>query len=156
MNIENLFSKEVTVKISIVNIENKKLTKSIFNQLNISLPFDSLFNLKQNVKFLGYINDKGKWIIWSNNEYIYKCELKNIYPMARLNLNRDKIRDLIEIYPSELVKSLYHFMNESSFFEYRDTEISSVLDKKEQYIIIERQEEVREIINELLKRQIIL
>jgi hypothetical protein len=156
MNIEKLFSKEVTVKISVLTIENKKITKSIFNQLNYSLPFDNLFNLKSNVKFLGYINDKLKYVIWTNNEFIYKCELKEFYPIARLNLDGDLIRDLIEIYPSETVKSLYHYLNDYSIYEYRDLQISSVLEKKEQYSIIDRKEEIQKIITEILKRQILL
>lgn len=156
MNIEKLFPKETTIKINIVKIDNKKITKSIFNQINRSSPFDKLYHLKENIKFLGYINDKTKWIIWTNNEFLFKYEIKEIYQMSRINLNKNTIEELQKIYPSEKVKSLYSQKNEFDHFEYRDIEISSVLDIKEQSEILDKKEMVEEIISEILKRQIFL
>mgnify|MGYP000881306201 CR=1 FL=1 len=156
MNVEKLFTKQTTIKISVVTIDNKKLSKSIVNQLNVSSPFDKLYNLKENAKFLGYINDKSKWIIWTNDEFIFKYELKLIYPIARINLDKNTLSDLIDIYPSDIVKSRYAFENEYGDFENRELQISNALDKKDQYILIERIEEVQKIITEILKRQILL
>jgi hypothetical protein len=156
MNIEKLFTKETTIKINIVKIDNKKITKSVFNQINRSSPFDQLYNLKENIKFLGYINDKTKWIIWTNNEFLFKYEIKEIYQMSRINLHKNTIEELQKIYPSEKVKSLYSQKNEFDHFEYKDIEISNVLDIKEQSEILDKKEMVEKIISEILKRQIFL
>jgi hypothetical protein len=155
MNIENLFTKDTTVKITVLKIENKKFTKGIFNQLHISSPFDKLYNLKENVKFLGYINDKTRWIIWTNGNSLFKYDVKEFYPLRFLNLNSDKIKDLIQIYPNEEVKSLYTAMDQG-YYEYRDSQISTVLDVKIQYEIIDKKEKVDKILTEVLKRQIYL
>jgi hypothetical protein len=151
MNFDKIFTKEITVRLCVVKIENKKLTKSIFNQLNIISPFDKLYNLKDNVKILGYIKDKTRWVIWSNGQSLFKYELNNLYPLIGLDLNKDKIEDLIKIYPSETVKSLY-FGNDN----YQYMVVSCVLDKKEQYEIINKKEMIDKFRIEVLNRQIYL
>lgn len=156
MNIKELFTKTTTVNISVVKINNKNLTKSIFNQLNISSPFDRLYNLKDNVKFLGYVNDKTKWIIWSDENNLFRYELKELSPIVYLNLDQDTIDMLVKIYPSELVKELYNYTDAEYEKIYRDNQISTVLDVKEQYIILEKQKLVREIFENILERQILL
>lgn len=156
MNIEKLFIKETTLKLSVIKVDNKRIIKSIFNQINIDSPFDELYTLKQNVKFLGYINEKKKWIIWKNNDFLFKYDLGKIYPISQINLNKNTIDELITIFPSEKVKLLHSFQNEQSHFEYRDIEISSVLDPNEQYLIMDVIELVDDIIDEILKRQIFL
>lgn len=156
MNIKELFTKTTTVNISVVKINNKNLTKSIFNQLNISSPFDRLYNLKDNVKFLGYVNDKTKWIIWSDENNLFRYELKEFSPIVYLNLDRDTIDMLVKIYPSELVNEIYNYTDAEYEKIYRDNQISTVLDVKEQYIILEKQKLVREIFENILERQILL
>lgn len=156
MYTEKLFEKETMIKISIVKIDNKKLTKGIFNQINRKSPFDELYNLEQNVKFLGYVNDKSKCLIWIDGELLYKYEIKNLYPFLRIDLNKSTITDLLEVFPSEKVESIHSFKNDIGIHEYQDIEISCVLDKKEQYNIIEKKENIKEIVEELLKRQIFL
>jgi hypothetical protein len=47
MFIEKLFEKEVTIKVSIVKIDKKKLTKGVFNQLNVKSPFDDTYNFRR-------------------------------------------------------------------------------------------------------------
>jgi len=156
MNTEKLFEKEATIKISVVKIDNKKLTKGVFNQINWKSPFDRLYNLKENVKFLGYVNDKSKWLVWSNGEFLYKYKISDFYPFLRIDFNKNTINELLDVFPSEVVKSLNDFKNQMGHYEYTDLEISSVLDVKEQYVIIEKKENIEEIINGLLKRQIFL
>ena len=151
MEIEKLFTKEITIKVSIIKLDNKKMTKGIFNQLHIISPLDKLYNLKENTKILGYINEKGRWIIWSNNENIYKYELNKFFPLRRIDLNAENIEALISVYPSEKVKNLYHADYKEN---YREMQISSVLDIKEQYEIIEKKEMIEKLIEEILKRQI--
>ena len=111
MNLDKLFTKESTIKISVISINDKKITKSIFNQLNIKNPFDKHINLLENVLFLGYINDKTKWIIWKDNDFLYKYELKHLLQIKWIDVNRNTIKDLLEIYPTEVVKNAYHFVD---------------------------------------------
>lgn len=154
MIIDKLFEKEVTVKVSVVKIDNKKLTKSIFNQLHYSSPFDSLFNLKENVKFLGYVNDDFRYLIWTNGEFIFKCNLNEFTKFRKIDLNKNTISDLHEVFPSEKVESLFLVKNEIGFNEYQDLQITQVLGPKYQSEILDKQENVEKIIKELLKRQI--
>lgn len=156
MHIERLFEKEATIKISVVKIENKKLTKGIFNQINWQSPFDKFYNLKENVKFLGYVNDNFKCLVWTNGDSLYKYRIKDFYPFRSIDLNKNTINELIEIFPSDQVESLHSFKNEMGIYEYQELQISCVLDVKEQYVIIEKKENVEKIIKELLKRQIYL
>lgn len=156
MNIDKLFTKTTTVNISVVKINNKNFTKSIFNQLNISNPFDRLYNLKNNVKFLGYVNDKTKWMIWTDEINLFKFELREFFTIIHLDLNKDIIDKLVRVYPSELVKNLYNYVDEEYQETYKNNQISTVLDLKEQYIILEKQELVREIVENILERQIFL
>ncbi|WP_136468997.1 hypothetical protein [Flagellimonas onchidii] len=151
MDFGKIFTNETTIKISVVKLDNKKMTKGIFNQLHISSPFDKLYNLKEEVQILGYVNEKDKWVIWSNKQRLYKYEIYNFSPLIDLDLNKDKIKDLYHIYPSENIRSLY-FGDEHYSFE----EISSVLDKKEQYEILDKQEILLRLRNEILNRQIFL
>lgn len=153
MNMSKIFTKDTFIKVSVVKLDGRKLTKSIFNQLHTISPFDRLYNLKNDVKVLGYINDKTIWIIWSNQENLYKYDLQNIYPLVQLDLNKNTIENLIEIYPSEQVKNLYYGNSNEN---YQELEISSVLDKKEQYKILDRQDFVIEFKAQLLERQIFL
>lgn len=156
MNIDKLFTKETTVKISVVKIDNKKLTKSIFNQLNKVSPFDSNYNLKENVKFFGYINDKTTWIIWGDDEFIYKYEMMKSYPFLRINLDRGTISELKKVYDSEEVKKLYNQKDDEFGYLYRDEQISSVLISNEQNEIISKKELVTDIFNKILERQIFI
>jgi len=153
MNIEKLFTKESTVKISILKIDNKKFTKSIFNQLNYKNPFDRDINLNQDAKFLGYVNDKGKWILWTDTDYIYKFELKKLIDIKWIDVDRHKISDLIEVYPTEKVKDAFHYVDDYDN-EYKNEVISNVLNREEIFEFIEKQDIVKNIINETLQRQI--
>ena len=153
---EELFTKTTTINISVVKLDNKNLTKSIFNQLNISSPFDRLYNIKNNVKFLGYVNDKIKWVIWADDISLFRFELKELSAIRHLDLKNDTIDKLVKIYPSELVKELYNYYDEEYQEIYKDSQISGVLDSKEQDIILDKQEQIREIFENILDRQIFL
>lgn len=153
---DKLFTKVTSIKLSVVKIENKKLTKSILNQLNRKSPFDRLYNLKENVKFLGYVNDKTKCLLWSNEDFIYKYDIKDFFSFLRIDLNKNTINDLYQIFPSEEVNSLYNFTNEMGHYEYQDLEISCVLDKNTQYEILDKKENLDKILEEILKRQIFI
>ncbi|AKK72094.1 hypothetical protein OK18_05110 [Chryseobacterium gallinarum] len=108
------------------------------------------------LSFLGYVNDKAKWIIWCDENNLFRYELKELSPIVYLNLDRDTIDTLAKIYPSELVKELYNYTDAEYEKIYQDNQISTVLDVKEQYIILEKQKLVRDIFENILERQILL
>ncbi|MGK4568199.1 hypothetical protein [Flavobacterium sp. 3HN19-14] len=156
MNIEQLFTEEATIKISVLKIDNKKISKSVFNQLHIRSPFDKLYNLKENVKFFGYINDKERWIIWSNGEFLSKYEINELFPILRIDLDKDTIKDLVKVFPSEQAQSLNSCRNEFGILEYQDIQISSVLDRNEQYEIQDEKDVINKILKTVLTKQIFL
>jgi len=156
MSVENLFKKETVVKISVVKIDNKKLTKGVFNQINQKSPFDKLYDLRENVNFLGYVNDNGKWVVWTNDESLYKYKIIDFYSFLRIDFSRNTIDELYKIYPSEVVKSLYSHTNELGHYENQGCQISQVLELNEQISITDKKENIEQIIDELVKRQIFL
>ncbi len=153
MNLDKLFTKESTIKISVISINDKKITKSIFNQLNIKNPFDKHINLLENVLFLGYINDKTKWIIWKDNDFLYKYELKHLLQIKWIDVNRNTIKDLLEIYPTEVVKNAYHFVDDN-LNEYKEETISNTLNREDLHDFIYKQDMINKIIENITKRQI--
>lgn len=155
MNVETLFSEETTIKISVVKLDKQKLTKGIYNQLNVLSAFDDLYNLKENAKFLGYVNDKERFYLWTNGNSIFKYEIKELRQLLHLDLDKTTIYHLDSFYPSDQVEYLYSY-NEDGNYRYRNEQISSVLDKKEQYELLEKKETVTKIVREILKRQIFI
>lgn len=154
MDTEKLFEKKTTVDVNVLKVDNKKMTKGIFNQLHWNSPFDKLYNLKANVKLLGYVNDKSNWLIWTNGEDLYKYEINKFYLFRTIDFDKNTIAELVKVYPSEEVESLNSCWNDVGFYEYQESQISTVLSRNEQYSIIDKKESVDKIVKEVLKRQI--
>lgn len=156
MSIEKLFKKNTTINISVVKLENKKLTKGVFNQINRKSPFDKLYELKENVSFLGYVNDANKWVIWTDDKSLYKYKFVDFFNLSRIDFHRNTIEELFKVYPSQELELLNSYQNDLGNYEYQGLQISQVLKPNEQYVIIEKKEYLEKIIDELLKRQIFL
>lgn len=158
MNIQELFTKETTIKVSVVTLDGKKMTKSIFNQLHHVKPFDNLYNIIEGVKFLGYINEKERFVIFTLNNKIYYYRLEAFLALQYIDLNKSTIEDLYRVYPSEEVKRLHNFnpKKENDSEDYRQFQISQVFSVNGQYEFIEKAENLKKIRNEILKRQIFL
>lgn len=77
---ENIESKKLTVttatvQIKILQINNRKFTKSTFNQIPVESPIS---NIDQKIKgdFIGRINDNGKWfLLWVKNNELRICRI---------------------------------------------------------------------------------
>lgn len=164
MEIKDLFTVETTIKVSVVKLDNKKLTSLIFNQLNISSPFDDAFNLKEDVKILGYVNSKvnikykdhhienEKWLIWSRNDRLYKYKLIRLHPFLKMNIETIQFFQFIAIYNSDEIDKIY----DDSKGELQYTPISEVIDQDKLNEISEKKIFVKEVYREILKRQIYL
>jgi hypothetical protein len=148
MKIENLFTENTTINITVLKINNKNFTKSIFNQLHLSSPFTKLYELKEDLKILGYVNDKTRWVIWTDNEFLYKYDIKKFYPLLKLEINICEIGTLLDIYPSEDVRLLSENLE--------NYDLANILNEEEKKVINNKKETVEKILKEVVKRQIFL
>ncbi|TLX24663.1 hypothetical protein FE904_14925 [Chryseobacterium indologenes] len=91
---ENIFADSTIVSITVAKIDNKKLNKTIFTQLNIGNPFGVQFIFKGD-KILGYVNSNdGTWIIYTINERIFKCHQNELFLPKKSSFIRDDLRIL--------------------------------------------------------------
>lgn len=88
MDILDKFVEQSTIKISVMTIDGKRLTKSIFDQLENRNPFDSDFSFKAE-KVFGYVNVKNesklgfnKVIIFEHRGKLYKYNTLPIYILS--------------------------------------------------------------------------
>lgn len=158
MNIQNLFTNETTIKVSVVTLDNKRLTKSIYNQLHYKKPFDKLYNINDGVQFLGYVHDKGQFVVFKEKSKLYVCNLDAFRVLRDIDLDKNTIEYLYKVYPSDEVEQLYRFnsKNDMEKDNYRDMQISQVFSIKGQYEFIDKAEKLQNLINEIFKRQIFL
>lgn len=72
------------VEIKTINLKNKKLTKSIFNQIETKTCFDKKLDFIGD-RFFGYIRDKDKrYLLWSDNEKLRKTCLSD-YSLPKID-----------------------------------------------------------------------
>ncbi|MEP6614232.1 MAG: hypothetical protein ABJA76_20150 [Mucilaginibacter sp.] len=72
------------VEIKTINLKNKKLTKSIFNQIEIRTCFDENLDFIGD-RFFGYIRDKDKrYLLWSDNGKLRKTCLSD-YSLPKID-----------------------------------------------------------------------
>jgi hypothetical protein len=161
MDIENLFTKETTVKISVVTIDKKKLTKSILNQIKSSDPFDDFYNLKPGVKFIGYVRDEFNTVIFVKDDAIYRLDFE-IYKDFRLIFRTSKsVGDLHSIYPSEAIAKLNNELNDEENshlgqYKFRERNLNDVITDDIKEDIKQKQNFLTQISSEISKRQIFI
>ncbi|HFK5563113.1 TPA: hypothetical protein ACGZ9C_002774 [Elizabethkingia anophelis] len=117
MELENIFVKESTVKINVITLENRKLTKSLLEQIDYKFPFSRKYELVCD-KIFGYVkisnseSPKGfkRIVIGEMNEKLFKFptsrleQLSSIqqYDKVILSQNILNINDILE-YPENFV-----------------------------------------------------
>lgn len=88
---DDLFSNKTTVEITVVKINNQKLTKSIVNQLDNKFPIDKNGKFYEGLKILGYVKHKisqsEEQLIFSYNNNLYYYQLWRIKELAELNIS---------------------------------------------------------------------
>ncbi len=158
MNIENLFTEKTTINISVVKLHKQKINKTIFNQLLIYSPFTEDFHLRRQVKFFGFVNEKVKWMLWTDDESIYKYEMKRAAKFAYLNLDDEKLDEFKKIYPIRQIRYFKESHDEDHYNEYDNdrTIVSAILNEEEKLEIEKKQVIIRRILDELNERQIFL
>lgn len=153
MNIDNLFTDKTTIDISVVKLNNQKINKTIFNQIVTRPPFDRVYSLSKNVKFLGYVNDKISMLLWTNGVNIYRCRLKDLREFAFFDLENETIGKLKEHYSTHNFNYYQNPYDRGDEYGYSD-KIWSILTSDEIAEIRSKQEFVKEILNALNGRQI--
>lgn len=93
MNYKELFTDQSTIKISVMTIDGKKLTKSLVDQLPTHFPFDKQYNFTGD-KFFGFVK-VGKatpsnpgaqninFVIFEKGGKLYKFSLHNLIQMTK-------------------------------------------------------------------------
>lgn len=158
---KDFFTTETTVKINVATIDGKKITKSIFNQINTKSPFN--FDKEKGYifeggKILGYVFDKEYWLLWVEDDKIYKTNLDRLFKMANLSSSSyfSSVRDLLNpnlYFGSEYLKEDFEDFENYSLNNYKSSEIltETALEKLKTYVL-----KAREWRTEILNHQIFL
>lgn len=95
MEIKDKFSEQSSIKISVLTIDGKRLTKSMFDQLETKNPFNAEFSFKAD-KVFGYVNVKNeskqglnKVIIFEQSGKLFKY---NTFPLFMISISSLKSR----------------------------------------------------------------
>lgn len=159
MNIESLFTEKTTINISVVKLHNQKINKTIFNQLLINSPFTEDFHLRRQVHFFGFVNEKVKWMLWTDDESIYKYEMERAATFTYLNLDNEKLDEFMKIYPTRLLRYFKESHDEDDHHNEYDNDrtiVSAILNEEEKLEIENKQVIISRILDELNERQIFL
>lgn len=154
----DLFAEKTTINISVVKLHNQKINKTIFNQLLNAPLFDRTFNLKDDAKILGFVNDKEKYILWGDGKSVYKCSLVRITNFARFDLNKGKVKDFLILYRERDIA----YFNEPAYEREENLDllgeysVSHVLNSLEKEDILLKQDFINEFLLELNQRQVFL
>lgn len=135
---KDFFTTETTVKINVATIDGKKITKSIFNQINTKSPFNfdkDKGYIFEGGKILGYVFDKEYWLLWVEDDKIYKSNLGTLFKMANLTSSskystlKSLFNNMIYYFGEEYLNSQF---DDISYEEYYlgTYEISQVLSKE--------------------------
>lgn len=161
---EDLFSNKTTVEITVVKINNQKLTKSIVNQLDNKFPIDKNGKFYEGLKILGYVKNKMRS---SNQQLIFSFD-NNLY-----YYNLETLKEFTELKKSSKDYSLLSRLNFDFYQKYKNKD-NSIRDEDYDHIIVDylsfeeffefddleffekRISELNEIYNEIKKRLIIL
>jgi len=155
MNIEHLFTEKTTINLSVVKLHNQKINKTIFNQLITLSPFNRIFSLGESVKFLGFVNDKIQWILWTDDISIYKYQLRKLKEFCHFDLDSGEISDFTKIYPYYELQ----YFNKSSYRDDTYDEVEKlylILSQEERSRLEEKQRFIVEVIDKLTQRQIFI
>ncbi|MDW9382776.1 hypothetical protein [Chryseobacterium sp. JV558] len=125
IKMKDFFIMEKTIKINVITIDGKRITKSIFNQLNVSSPFTHDINgySFNGEKILGYVSDKGYWLIYAENEKIYRYNLSRMFAIAQLSSTSDysRLKELFHLYGyfgDNIINEDYKHFNEIGIWNY--------------------------------------
>jgi len=140
MDIKSKFQKESIIKINVLKIDNKKLSKSLIEQLHEQNPFDEDYNFIADVAF-GYVKlGIDKVLIYSNNEKLFKFNINFIEKISSLNsemkYNSAMYRtDISQLIRKKIKSNRQNTIDKNALMynerKYEDKTIKEVLNDKE-------------------------
>ncbi|MCW3168927.1 hypothetical protein OMO38_10375 [Chryseobacterium sp. 09-1422] len=171
MSIKDKFHDQSTIKITVLKIDGKKLTKSNIEQFNEYQIFDDNYNLRYD-KIFGYvkmpIRVNGKfysyWMIGEKNGKIAKCSFDNYLRRSNLDLETE-VSTNRKYDIARLLANVKHYIKadyldeDGEFYEknvpagilYREIIKDEILTTFESNLI-----KLKDFINELKEHQIII
>ena len=155
MDFENLFTEKTTINISVVKLNAQKINKTVFNQLLIFSPFNNIFDLRPNIKVLGYVNDKMRWVLWIQDNSIFKYPIKELKEFAFFDIEYGKTEEFIELYPENKL-SFFNRSNDDWDDEISSDRLNLILTNEEKTEILAKQDYVSNFLSHLTGRQIFL
>lgn len=158
---KDFFTIETTVKINVATIDGKKITKSIFNQINTKSPFN--FDKEKGYifeggKILGYVFDKAYWLLWVEDDKILKTNLNRMFKIANLSSssNFSSVTDIFNplvYFGNDYLKEDFREFDDYYLAQQKNSDVlvDSVLEKLKIYVL-----NAREWRTEILNHQIFL
>jgi hypothetical protein len=86
MKFKELLTESTTINVSVVKMDNRKITKSVFNQIQIKCFYDRDYKILKDIKILGYLIDKERWLIWTNGRNYFKYPLKYVVDISQIDV----------------------------------------------------------------------
>lgn len=158
---KDFFTTETTVKINVATIDGKKITKSIFNQINSKSPFNfdkEKGYIFEGEKILGYVFDKEYWLLWIEENKVFKTNLNRIFKIANLSSSSyfSSVTDLFNpllYFGSEYLKENFKEFDDYYIAQQKNSDVlvDSALEKLKKYVL-----NAREWKTEILNHQIFL
>ena len=158
---KDFFTTETTVKINVATIDGKKITKSIFNQINSKSPFNfdkEKGYIFEGEKILGYVFDKEYWLLWIEENKVFKTNLNRIFKIANLSSSSyfSSVTDLfnpLSYFGSEYLKENFKEFDDYYIAQQKNSDVlvDSALEKLKKYVL-----NAREWKTEILNHQIFL
>ncbi|WP_407517791.1 hypothetical protein [Elizabethkingia anophelis] len=122
MELESVFAKESTVKINVITLENRKLTKSLLEQIDYKFPFTRKYELVCD-KIFGYVklsnSDRSKGfkriVIGEMNGKLFKFPTSRLEQLSSIEQN-DKVvlsQNILDI--NTILEYPENFINDTQY-----------------------------------------
>ena len=101
---ENLSIKKATVSIKVFRIDNHKMTKAVFRQIqekkfyHLSSEKSNGFYYCKNCEILGYVHDETYWVVFIKNDCIYKCSPYLLASSWDINVIKKLMNNVVDKY----------------------------------------------------------
>lgn len=82
-----------SVNIKVMTVDEKRMTKSVFNQIEAGNPFNKDLEFCGD-GLLGYVKDRGKYLLWIKDGKLRRYNLQNLQLIVTLERNTNLTRDI--------------------------------------------------------------
>jgi hypothetical protein len=151
--IEAMFAEESIIKVSVITVAKKRLTKGILNQIIEFYPSRFLYAFPENLKFFGFVNDKIKWVICTFENGLYKFKYQDIYNFSKLNLHEASLVEFRFFFNYE---QLHKFEEKDIYVQEEDQGAIFSFKNEIQEALFKNQNDLIEIIELINERQIFI